>query len=111
MRALLALLVAMLLLGASSGVAGNRADAFPGYKEEEAPACADQMGAAICEDYKVTQGCSRGALRVARLGREPSSRWGADALLGGRLHKPHLRPFPLLAEYVKKACQKTCGAC
>lgn len=34
------------------------------YKEEEAPACSDQLGAAICEDYKVTQGCSRGELSV-----------------------------------------------
>lgn len=35
------------------------------YKEEEAPACSDQLGAAICEDYKVTQGCSRGELHSA----------------------------------------------
>lgn len=65
MRALLALLATLLLLlGAASSAAGDRGDAFPGYKEE-APACTDQLGAAICEDYKMTQGCSRGALWAA----------------------------------------------
>lgn len=82
MRALLALLATLLLLlGAASSVAGDRGDAFPGYKEEEAPACTDQLGAAICEDYKLTQGCSRGAL-WAVLGLLFNSNHVGEQLLG-----------------------------
>lgn len=126
MRALLALLATLLLLlGAASSVAGDRGDAFPGYKEEEAPACTDQLGAAICEDYAVSQGCSRGAL-WAVLGLLFNSNQVGEQLPGCRPPAAWLCMWPCswccaashsmhpprtAAEYVKKACQKTCGAC
>lgn len=63
-HALLALLLALLLLGlgGSSGVAaarehGDRDGAFPGYKEEAAAPCEDQLGSAICEDYQRNRMC------------------------------------------------------
>ena len=60
-----AVLAMLLLLAAPGGVrAQDRRDAaFPGYKEEAAPECADQLGAAICEVRRqqgagVGRGCS-----------------------------------------------------
>ncbi|PRW45129.1 Acyl- sterol acyl transferase [Chlorella sorokiniana] len=81
MRGLLALLLAaLLLLGAASSAAGDRGDAFPGYKEE-APACSDQLGAAICEDYKATQGCSREYVKKASLDELYALSWSSRILV------------------------------
>lgn len=161
------LLALLLLLTSPQGAAAleGRDAAFPGYKEEAAPECTDQLGAAICEvrlqgrlgaagrrraeqaEAALMSFCSHQApslvdrplppyhrtmqqTRCAAEVRAPSARCCAAGLLwlSGRSRVPAGGSWPRCteatactsrclsrhttrAEYVKSACQKSCGAC
>ncbi|KAL4448175.1 hypothetical protein ABPG75_005394 [Micractinium tetrahymenae] len=56
----------LLLLLLAPSLAADRGDAFPGYKEEGAPAeCKNQLADEYCEDYKKAAMCGTGYVKTA----------------------------------------------